>query len=40
MILLNPNHLHRDYPDDRSAEVMGKTVEFFETKGLRRITAS
>ncbi len=37
MILLHPNHLQRDYPDERSAEVMRKTVEFFETKGLRRI---
>ncbi len=37
MILLHPNHLQRDYPDERSAEVMRKTVEFFETKGLQRI---
>jgi acyl-CoA dehydrogenase len=37
MILLNPHHLQRDYPDERSAEVMRKTVEFFEAKGKRRI---
>jgi acyl-CoA dehydrogenase len=37
MILLNPHHLQRDYPDERSAEVMRKTVEFFETKGIRRV---
>jgi acyl-CoA dehydrogenase len=37
MILLHPHHLQRDYPDERSAEVMRKVVEFFETKGLQRI---
>jgi acyl-CoA dehydrogenase len=37
VILLHPNHLQRDYPDERSAEVMRKTVEFFETKGLQSI---
>ncbi|HZJ48628.1 MAG TPA: acyl-CoA dehydrogenase [Acidimicrobiia bacterium] len=37
MFLLNPHHLNRAYPDERSAEVMRKTVEFFETKGLRSI---
>lgn len=37
MILLHPNHLQRDYPDERSAEVMRKVVEFFEAKGLQRI---
>lgn len=37
MILLHPHHLQRDYPDERSAEVMRKTVEFFESKGLRRV---
>ena len=37
MILLHPHHLQRDYPDDRSAEVMRKTVGFFETKGLQSI---
>jgi acyl-CoA dehydrogenase len=37
MILLNPHHLQRDYPDERSAEVIRKTVEFFEAKGKRGI---
>jgi acyl-CoA dehydrogenase len=36
-ILLNPNNLDRNYPDERSAEVMRTLVEFFETKGLRSI---
>ena len=30
-MLLNPDRLTGRYRDDRSAEVMGKTVEFFET---------
>src|SRR3989442_7922823 len=37
MILLNPRHLERAYADARSAEVMRKTVEFFETKGKIRL---
>ncbi len=37
MILLHPHHLQRDYPDERSSEVMRRTVEFFESKGLQRI---
>jgi acyl-CoA dehydrogenase len=37
MILLNPRQLTKPYPDARSAEVMRKTVEFFETKGKRRL---
>ena len=37
MILLNPRHLDRHYPDERSAEVMRRTVEFFEAKGLARV---
>lgn len=37
MILLNPKNLRRPYPDARSAEVMAKTVEFFETKGKKRL---
>ena len=39
MILLNPRHLTRPYPDARSAEVMRKTVEFFEGKGKARLKA-
>jgi len=33
MILLNPSRLDRPYHDDRSAEVMRRTVGFFEDKG-------
>lgn len=39
MILLNPRSLTRPYPDARSAEVMRKTVEFFEGKGKTRLKA-
>lgn len=38
-MLLNPKKLDRYYPDDRSREIMRKTVEFFENKGLDRIKA-
>jgi acyl-CoA dehydrogenase len=37
MILLNPKKHDRKYHDERSREVMLKTIEFFETKGIRRI---
>jgi acyl-CoA dehydrogenase len=37
MFLLHPTERKRAYPDDRSDEVMRKTVEFFETKGLASI---
>ncbi len=37
MILLDPKRLARAYPDDRSAEIMRKTVEFFETKGKKKL---
>lgn len=37
MILLNPRDLTRPYPDDRSADVMRKTVGFFEAKGKKRL---
>ena len=30
-ILLNPKKHHRHYPDQRSLEIMEKTIEFFET---------
>src|SRR5690242_5768225 len=39
MILLNPSQLTRPYRDARSAEVMRKTVEFFEAKGKTRLKA-
>jgi acyl-CoA dehydrogenase len=37
MFLLNPRHLVRNYPDQRSREIMEKTVAFFEAKGLTRL---
>ena len=37
MILLNPKKHDRKYHDERSREVMLKTIEFFESKGIRRI---
>ncbi|MEM9457694.1 MAG: acyl-CoA dehydrogenase family protein [Myxococcota bacterium] len=36
-MLLHPNRLDRPYPDPRSAEIMRKTVEFFESKGKQRL---
>jgi acyl-CoA dehydrogenase len=37
MFLLNPRDLVRHYPDPRSREIMQKTVDFFERKGLARL---
>ena len=37
MILLNPRNMVRDYPDQRSREIMEKTIGFFERKGLTRL---
>ena len=37
MLLLNPKKHSRPYPDERSREVMLKTIEFFERKGKGRI---
>lgn len=37
MILLNPNNYDRFYPDQHSKELMLKTIEFFENKGLSKI---
>jgi acyl-CoA dehydrogenase len=39
MILLNPRHHSRPYPDERSAEVMRKTIAFFEAKGKDKLLA-
>jgi acyl-CoA dehydrogenase len=36
-MLLNPKQHARFYPDERSREVMRKTIEFFERKGKRRL---
>jgi len=37
VILLDPKHLDRAYPDERSAEIMRRTVAFFEAKGKQRL---
>ncbi len=39
MILLQPRKHDRKYPDERSREVMLRTIEFFEGKGKRRLKA-
>src|ERR1700742_4101187 len=36
-MLLNPNHLQRQYPDRRSSEIMAATVDFFESRGKARL---
>lgn len=36
-MLLNPNHLQRQYPDRRSGEIMAATVDFFESRGKARL---
>lgn len=36
-ILLHPNKLDRAYPDERSREVMQRTVEFFEQRGKAKL---
>jgi len=37
MILLNPKQHDRSYPDERSREIMRKTIAFFENKGLKKV---
>lgn len=37
MVLLNPKQHERYYPDEKSREIMLKTIGFFENKGKRRI---
>lgn len=37
MLLLNPKHHDRFYPDDRSREIMRKTIAWFEDRGLRSV---
>jgi acyl-CoA dehydrogenase len=39
MILFNPKQYKREHADDRSREIVLKTIEFFEGKGLKRIKA-
>ena len=36
-ILLNPKKLDRHYPDQRSQEIMKKTIDFFEGRGKRKL---
>jgi len=36
-MLFNPKKYQRDHADDRSREIVLKTIEFFESKGLRKI---
>jgi len=38
MLLFNPKkYQNRNYPDERSKEVMVKTIEWFENKGLKKL---
>lgn len=37
MILLNPKHHVRPYPDERSRQIVLRTIDFFENKGKRRV---
>ena len=37
MILLNPHHHLRPYPDEASRQIMLKTIDFFERKGKRKL---
>jgi acyl-CoA dehydrogenase len=39
MVLLNPKQHNRPYPDERSRQIMLKTIEFFERKGKRKVKA-
>ncbi len=36
-MLLDPQNHDRQYPDQRSRDVMLRTIEFFETKGKQRL---
>ncbi|MBY0441799.1 MAG: acyl-CoA/acyl-ACP dehydrogenase, partial [Mycobacteriaceae bacterium] len=38
-MLLNPHHLPRQYPDQRSGEIMRSLVDFFESRGKERLKA-
>lgn len=37
MILLNPKKHEREYPDEKSRQIMLKTIDFFENKGRGKI---
>ncbi|MHB8157891.1 MAG: hypothetical protein ACYDEQ_10950 [Desulfocucumaceae bacterium] len=34
MLFLNPKKYQRDFPDEKSREIMLSTIDFFERKGL------
>ncbi len=38
-LLLNPKKHNRYYPDERSRDIMVKTIQFFEDKGKRKLKA-
>ena len=38
-LLLNPKALSRYYPDEGSRQIMQKTIQFFESKGKRKLKA-
>jgi acyl-CoA dehydrogenase len=37
LILLNPKNHNREYADERSRQIMLKTIEFFENKGKKKL---
>lgn len=37
MLLLNPKKHNREYPDEKSREIMLKAIEFFEKKGKKKV---
>ncbi|MCP4604101.1 MAG: acyl-CoA/acyl-ACP dehydrogenase [Proteobacteria bacterium] len=37
MILLNPKKHNRYYPDEKSKEIMQKTIDFFESRGKKKL---
>ncbi len=37
MFLLNPKNYQRNYPDEKSRQIMLKTIDFFENKGKAKI---
>jgi len=39
MVLFNPKKHTRKYPDEKSRQIMLKTIDFFEKKGLKKLKA-
>jgi acyl-CoA dehydrogenase len=37
MLLLNPRHCDRFYPDERPRPIMHRTIAWFEARGLKKI---